>query len=410
MSALVASIDLCNDDFTDAKTLKFSKFDERKHEDSEVLWWPFTRKATEDFQVSILNKDAFRLNNGQLLNDSLVNFGTHFYVPTKCLESSAKDNVYTFSTLFSSKLIDELPDNCFQRYRRVNRWVQKIDVFTKTYLCFPIHAMERCHFFLICYVNVSAVLNGVDRNCDSFEGPEPCILIFDSMKLGKKSNYNKRLDAINEYLVLHWMASNFDMEDWCCGLISQKTLQERMKKIMVYVMSCPQQPCGDLSCGVYVIRNVTNIAKIQPCLNQEALSTCEFITLPGFDYAYEDILEDREFLFATISKKIPEYERSIQGKEEETFEAVEALKKTKKKRKVIETSSTESNVIGYTDLRDSPIQADVNTLDENFDITFTSLSHITDLVDIPKKKNTKKENSWFSAEQDLFMCTLEYTF
>ena len=409
MDTLVAAIDLCNDESTNARTLKYFKFVEKKDEDIEVLWWPFRRKATEDFQVNILNKDAFRLNNGELLNDSLVNFGTHFYVPTKCLESSTQDNVYTFSTLFSSKLIDELPDNCFQRYRRVNRWVQKIDVFKKQFICFPIHAMERCHFFLICYVNVSAVLNGVDRNCDSFEGPEPCILIFDSIKLKKKSTYNKRLDALNEYLVLHWMASNFEMEDWCCGLISQKTLQERMKKMMVYVMSCPQQPCGDVSCGVYVIRNVTNIAKLQPCLNQESLNSCEIITLPGFDYAYDDILEDRDFLFATISSLIPKYESSLQGQEEETFEAVDTLKKTKKKRKFISSNSTESNIIGYADLRDSPIQARVDTLDENFDITYKSSYHITDIVKIPKKENTSKEKTWFS-EQDVFMSTLEYSF
>ena len=271
------------------------------------------------------------------------------------------------------------------------------------------HAKERCHFFLICYVNVSAVLNGVDFNGDSFEGPEPCILIFDSMKAKTKGNYKKRLEVLNEYLVLHWMASNFDMEDWCCGVISQKTLQERMKQMKVYLMCCPQQPSGDVSCGVYVIRNVTLIAKIQPCLNQEALSTCENNTLLGFEYAYDDILEDREFLFATISSLIPGYERSLQEEGEETCDAEEAVKKTDKKRKLISSSSSESNIIGYADLRDSPIETKLETSDEMFDINYKSPSLITDKIQIPKKENSSKENTWFS-EKDIFMCTLEYSF
>ena len=64
MTALVASIDLCIDESTNAKSLKYCKFDESKNEDNEVLWWPYRRKAKEDFRGCVLNKDAVRLNNG----------------------------------------------------------------------------------------------------------------------------------------------------------------------------------------------------------------------------------------------------------------------------------------------------------------------------------------------------------
>lgn len=409
MTTLVTSIDLTVEDSRNDKALKYFKFDESKDDDVEVLWWPFKTTIKEDFRVSILNRDAVRLNNGELLNDSLVNFGTHFYVPSKCLKSSFEDNVYTYSTLFSSKLIDELPDECFLRYRRVNRWVKKIDVFQKQFLCFPIHASERCHYFLICYVNVSAILNGVDSTCDDFEGPHPCILIFDSIREKNCINYNKRVEILNEYLVLHWLASKFDIEDWCCGLISQKTLQDRMKKMKVYRMRCPQQPRGDLSCGVYVIRNVTNIAKMQPLLKQDALSSCENITLPGFDYTYDDILEDREYLFATISSLLPGYELSLHEKEEEKFEEVVTMKKTEKKRKLKTSCSTDSKIIGFADLRDSPIQAIVDKLDINFDIYHKSPIPFCDTVENQKTKKSIKEKSLFSKE-DLSLCSLEYSF
>ena len=60
-------------------------------------------------------------------------------------------------------------------------------------------------------------------------------------------------------------------------------------------------------------------------------------------------------------------------------------------------------------LRDSPIERKLDTLDEMFDINYKSPSLITDKIKIPKKENSSKENTWFS-EQDIFMCTLEYSF
>ncbi|KAF7422654.1 hypothetical protein PC9H_010810 [Pleurotus ostreatus] len=87
--------------------------------------------------VTIKNSDLDRLQPGEFLNDTLIEFGLKLWL--KDLEEShpelAKD-VYVFSSFFYKKLkVRNVEDG----YQSVRKWTSKFDIFQKKYIIVPIN-------------------------------------------------------------------------------------------------------------------------------------------------------------------------------------------------------------------------------------------------------------------------------
>ncbi|KAF9257503.1 cysteine proteinase [Marasmius fiardii PR-910] len=94
--------------------------------------------------VNITNADLNRLQPGEFLNDTLIEFGLKLW--HKELEESSPElakQIHIFNSFFYKKLNKK---NIEESYKTVARWTNKIDIFQKTYVVVPIN--ENAHWYL----------------------------------------------------------------------------------------------------------------------------------------------------------------------------------------------------------------------------------------------------------------------
>ncbi|KAG5646528.1 hypothetical protein DXG03_003295 [Asterophora parasitica] len=94
--------------------------------------------------VNINNADLKRLQPGEFLNDTLIEFGLKFWL--RQLEESNPElasQVHVFSSFFYKKLNKK---NMDEGYESVRKWTAKINLFSKKYIIVPIN--ENLHWYL----------------------------------------------------------------------------------------------------------------------------------------------------------------------------------------------------------------------------------------------------------------------
>ncbi|KAF8635846.1 hypothetical protein AX15_000039 [Amanita polypyramis BW_CC] len=94
--------------------------------------------------INITNADVGRLQPGEFLNDTVIEFGLKLW--HKELEASDPElakQVHVFSSFFYKKLNKR---NLEEGYESVRKWTSKIDLFAKKYIIIPIN--EHLHWYL----------------------------------------------------------------------------------------------------------------------------------------------------------------------------------------------------------------------------------------------------------------------
>ncbi|KAG6813577.1 hypothetical protein H0H92_009621 [Tricholoma furcatifolium] len=95
--------------------------------------------------VYIKNSDYRRLDPGEYLNDTLIEFGLKLWLNN--LQESDPDlasEIHVFSSFFYKKLNNR---NADEGYDSVRKWTAKIDIFSKKYIIVPIN--EHLHWYLV---------------------------------------------------------------------------------------------------------------------------------------------------------------------------------------------------------------------------------------------------------------------
>ncbi|KAF5382633.1 hypothetical protein D9615_003013 [Tricholomella constricta] len=95
--------------------------------------------------VNINNADLKRLQPGEFLNDTLIEFGLKLWL--RRLEESNPElarQIHVFSSFFYKKLHQK---NMDEGYESVRKWTAKIDIFSKKYIIVPIN--ENFHWYLV---------------------------------------------------------------------------------------------------------------------------------------------------------------------------------------------------------------------------------------------------------------------
>lgn len=94
--------------------------------------------------VNITNADFRRLQPGEFLNDTLIEFGLKLWL-RKLEESSPEvaNQVHVFSSFFYKKLNKK---DINEGYQSVRKWTAKLDIFSKKFLIVPIN--ENLHWYL----------------------------------------------------------------------------------------------------------------------------------------------------------------------------------------------------------------------------------------------------------------------
>ncbi|KAF4617751.1 hypothetical protein D9613_006040 [Agrocybe pediades] len=109
--------------------------------DEVILVYPQNAQGA----VNVTNGDLARLQPGEFLNDTLIEFGLKLWL--KELEESHPDlakQIHIFSSFFYKKLNSK--KDMVQAFASVRKWTSKFDVFQKKYIIVPIN--EHLHWYL----------------------------------------------------------------------------------------------------------------------------------------------------------------------------------------------------------------------------------------------------------------------
>mmetsp|Transcript_3548 Transcript_3548/g.9364 ORF Transcript_3548/g.9364 Transcript_3548/m.9364 type:complete len:1591 (-) Transcript_3548:489-5261(-) len=165
------------------------------------------RSAGRTHHLTIRSEDVDRLEPGEFLNDTLIDFWMRWIWRH---DNPITSPVYFFTSHFFTTLLEEGPE-------AVSSWTSKkgIDIFEKDFVFLPIN--ESLHWSLCVIVNPGFIMNALqegqeDDNSDSGISEDarcPCILFLDSLKAHRKArvaawvrkwlNFEaKRLQKFNE--------------------------------------------------------------------------------------------------------------------------------------------------------------------------------------------------------------------
>lgn len=130
----------------------------------QSLVWPPTGKN----RTTVDQADIYRLDDGEFLNDNLINFWIrHLQHQLEERDPAMLKRVYFFSTFFFEKLksnqgkID---------YEGVKSWTSKVDIFSYDYLVIPVN--ENAHWYLAIVCNPGKILSVSSGDNDAGE-PAP---------------------------------------------------------------------------------------------------------------------------------------------------------------------------------------------------------------------------------------------
>ncbi|KAI0304380.1 hypothetical protein B0F90DRAFT_1246126 [Multifurca ochricompacta] len=139
---LKSRIDATSTDFFVRRSARLSgvetkRFSPRPDPDEVILGY---RSGTGS--LNITNGDVSRLEQGEFLNDTLIEFGLKLWL-ADLQESNPElaSQVHVFSSFFYKKLSTKIPK---EGYNSVRKWTSKFDLFQKKYIIVPINENLHC--------------------------------------------------------------------------------------------------------------------------------------------------------------------------------------------------------------------------------------------------------------------------
>ncbi|KAG0263607.1 hypothetical protein BG011_008551 [Mortierella polycephala] len=142
----------------------------RKPQSDDVLFlFPF-KSSAKSKSIAVHNEDMSRLNEGEFLNDTLIEFGlkhVHYNLETK--HSELAQNTYIFNSFFYQRLLAKPGKGMSSSYDSIKSWTNKIDLFSKKFIIVPIH--ENVHWYLAIITNPGLLLKQEDDSQNTTPSP-----------------------------------------------------------------------------------------------------------------------------------------------------------------------------------------------------------------------------------------------
>ena len=201
--------------------------------------------------ITLTVADVERLNDGEFLNDSLIDFWCRYV--TLRMNPETRERFHIFNSYLFTKLMQEDSDltDSSERPSEVLSWVKNVDVFSKDFLLIPI--CERMHWSLavVCYPFLDK-----EQKLAGTHWQVPCILHLNSIRKTQ-----------------HWVPHRirkFLQELWNARHAKSKGDRTFDKFLFPgYYPSCPQQE-NEWDCGIFLIEYMERmcIQDDQPTLEQ----------------------------------------------------------------------------------------------------------------------------------------------
>ncbi|KAG0346913.1 hypothetical protein BG004_000554 [Podila humilis] len=118
--------------------------------------------------IAVHADDAQRLNDGQFLNDTIIEFGLkHIHSTLEAKNRALADQVFVFNSFFFQRLLSKPVKGPMNSYESVKNWTAKVDIFSMKYIIIPIH--EKLHWHLAVIANPGLLLGDIGGSASSEE-------------------------------------------------------------------------------------------------------------------------------------------------------------------------------------------------------------------------------------------------
>ncbi|KAF9968613.1 hypothetical protein BGZ70_001349 [Mortierella alpina] len=135
------------------------------HAEETLFVYPLNNTAKSK-SIAVRAEDVSRLDDGEFLNDTLIEFGLRYAHANVELKNEAlADQIYIFNTFFYQRLNTKPTKGAVSSYDAVKSWTAKVDLFAMKYIIVPIH--ENLHWYLAIITNPGLLLkHGQPAPCD----------------------------------------------------------------------------------------------------------------------------------------------------------------------------------------------------------------------------------------------------
>ncbi|CAO3575100.1 unnamed protein product [Mortierella alpina] len=135
------------------------------HAEETLFVYPLNNTAKSK-SIAVRAEDVSRLDDGEFLNDTLIEFGLKYAHANVELKNAAlADQIYIFNTFFYQRLNTKPTKGAGSSYDAVKSWTAKVDLFAMKYIIVPIH--ENLHWYLAIITNPGLLLkHGHPTPCD----------------------------------------------------------------------------------------------------------------------------------------------------------------------------------------------------------------------------------------------------
>ncbi|KAI8346033.1 hypothetical protein B0O80DRAFT_249036 [Mortierella sp. GBAus27b] len=122
--------------------------------------FPFNSSAKSK-SIAVRAEDISRLEDGEFLNDTLIEFGLrHALATAEGKNPSLVGQVHIFNTFFYQRLVAKPAKGVSNSYEVIKSWTAKVDLFSKKYIIVPIH--ENLHWYLAIITNPGLLIEKMD--------------------------------------------------------------------------------------------------------------------------------------------------------------------------------------------------------------------------------------------------------
>ncbi|KXZ45867.1 hypothetical protein GPECTOR_50g661 [Gonium pectorale] len=172
--------------------------------------------------VEIVAEDLARLDKGEFLNDTCIDFYIK-YIEHQ-LPEEVRSRYHFFNSFFMKKLMEKLPEKrareererargmgaplptkAARNHERVKKWTKHVDLFSKDYIFLPVHDHLHWSLLLICHPGNMVANERYMLPGDTFD-PElaaPCMLHLDSLEGSHTAA--QYFTALRSYLAQEWV-------------------------------------------------------------------------------------------------------------------------------------------------------------------------------------------------------------
>ena len=186
-------------------------------EENPILFhYPSDKQARGN--IAVRESDYFRLNDGEYLNDTVVDFYLRYLIET----IPTKYSFYAFTSFFYNSLVEG-------GYEKVSKWTKNVDLFEYTHWFIPVVENEHWNLAVVCYPG--ACFDDNDKNLTY-------ILFFDSLEI-RNSTLAK---VLRDYISSEWENKG-----------KGPKLELGTHDIILYTPKIPTQD-NSYDCGVFLLQ------------------------------------------------------------------------------------------------------------------------------------------------------------